>query len=524
MTRWPVIVLAIGVLSAVAAESYVLFAGAYVPYIDWSNHLGLIAILGHGSESGALEYAERSLAPRPYLLFYAVAAAASFLVAVPAAAKTAFVAAAALSVMAMGALLRALGRPVVAAPLAPLALYGYARGYGFSSFVFTVPFLLLVLASFEHLLTRIRDERPAARAAVGFGTALLLCYLGHALWALPAAGAVATRGAVFMAVQPRSRAWRMVRIMALAVGPSIVCAAIAWNDLGPERAGVTLHREGPGIFLWGTSLARRWNGFGGHLLERGSPAHWTTMYGVAWLLVILFAAAAIGMLRARSQARTSNWTFTQGDQGALVYAMFFGLLYAVGPESIGWPMGVWMVYPRYATVGALLLFLLPRPRLGLAATVLSTAAAVALVAHNASVNHRHVAGFSALARRYDAVRAAVPPRSTVLALTSRDPGDWIGAHHALGSLYFYHLCDGAAYSAFLFDNPLLPVRMKPERPQAPPWNRVGQYRPDVHGTAFDYLVLRGRRFVDPTARAGRHEVVLRHQGWVVFKTLPPKEP
>lgn len=506
-----------GALVAMGAEAWVLFGAPYLPYIDWSNHLGLISIFAHGEEMGALEFAERSWSPRPYLLFYAVAGGFSQIWSVPVAAKLALVSAAGLCVVSMGLLAKALDRPVIGALIASLALYGYPRGYGFASFIFTVPFVWLVLAAFEHVLYRTRTDKPLPLAVASLSGALLLCYLGHALQAFPAGLAVGLRFLVFFIGRPLRIAGRAAAALAIGVLPAVACAAIAWMDFG-TRPGVTLNRADAQLMTWGSSLTSRWAGVGGHLLERGSPDHWLTMYGVAGLLTVLVVLHLVGGVWSLWLRRKLD--FTEGDQGAVVYAVFFASLYVVGPESLGWPMGVWMVYPRYATVAALSLFLLPRPRLGVIWQLALAACAFGLVAHNAHLNRSHVRAFSQWASRYDAVREAVPPRSKVLALTGYDPGDWIVAHHALGSLYFYHLCDGAAYTAFLFDNPMHPVRLKSQRPEAPPWNNTGAYSPTVHGTAFDYLVLRGRRFVAPTEQAGRHDVVLRHEGWVVFKTRP----
>ena len=510
----------VGVIVALATEAYALFAGSYLPYIDWSNHLAHVAIMAFGEETGALEYAERSLSPRPYLLFFVVAAGLSFVVSVAAAAKLAIVASAGLSVVAMAWLARTLERPLWPALLAPLVLYGYPRGYGFSSFVFTVPFVLLVLASFEALLRRLHHQRSVRGAAAAFSACLVLCYLGHALWALPAGLALAVRWAVFAVGKPVRTIGESLAVTVLAGLPAVLCAAIAWTDLGPERSDVTVHRADIDVLIWGTSLTRRWSILGGHLLERGSPAHWYTMYGVAALFLVFAAWHLMAWARKRPWAE-GGW-FTEADRGAVAYAGVFGLLYAVGPESIGWPVSVWMIYPRYGTMAGLLVFLLWRPpaagRWGSRAAVALGAVALALVAHNAHLNHGHVKWFSSWAQRYDVVRSVIPPKSTVLALTGFDPGDWIASHPAFGSLYFYHLCDGAAYTAFLFDQPMHPVRLKPKRPPAPPWNNTSVYSPTVHGEAFDYLVLRGRQFVRPTERAGRHDVVLRHDGWVVFKT------
>src|SRR5262245_27528593 len=73
-----------GAIAAVAIHAWVFFAGEYLPYIDWSNHVGLAALLGHGGP-----YVERSLLPSPYLLFYAFTALFGMVVGVVAAAKIA---------------------------------------------------------------------------------------------------------------------------------------------------------------------------------------------------------------------------------------------------------------------------------------------------------------------------------------------------------------------------------------------------------------------------------------------------
>ena len=64
----------LGATLGAAFTAHALFAGPYLPYIDWSNHLALISVLADGGESGALEFMTRSWAPTPYLLYYALAA------------------------------------------------------------------------------------------------------------------------------------------------------------------------------------------------------------------------------------------------------------------------------------------------------------------------------------------------------------------------------------------------------------------------------------------------------------------
>ena len=142
-----------------------------------------------------------------------------------------------------------------------------------------------------------------------------------------------------------------------------------------------------------------------------------------------------------------------------------------------------------------------------------------LLVFDARLNQQTIATFARIGQYYDPVRRHIPRGSTFLALTLVPPGDVARYHPAARSLFFHHLSDGAAYTAYLFDNPLHPVRPKREgRPRAPFWRDVASFDPTVHGVDFDYLVLRGAPLVERTQQAGLHRLVAEENGWFVFRT------
>ncbi len=495
-TRDPLVWL--GALGATTIHGWLFFAGEYLPYIDWSNHLGLISILAHGGDSGALTYAERSWLPTPYLLFYALTAAFAQVLEVVAAAKLTLLVATAAIVFGSAYLAEVCGRSPRLALLSPLALFGISLGYGFASFVTALAVIPWALGAAEQWLGEGGKRRWWALAGL-----LVLSYLAHALVFLLVSALVAIRSATFFGPGWWGRLWRTATAF---VPAALAMAPLAYVFLSREHVGEG--NQNPG--RWAQFLPRDQHlaNWGGHLLERGSEAHWLTMKGA---LALLVGWLALSLWRSVSVAKKS-W-------GLELYAGLTALLYLYGPESLERPMNVWLVYQRFAVVAALLLFLLPRVDLSGWRGIFALPA-LALVLHNASINRAQVVNFNGWASKYDAVRAAVPKGATVLALSHAGPGDLLQFHPALGSLYFYHLCDGAAYTAFLFDNPLHPVFLKSKRPEAPFWRNPYEYSPYIPGANFQWLVLRGEPFVSRTIAAGLHRRVLEHEGWTVFETLP----
>lgn len=502
-----------------AATAWALFAGRYLPGIDYSNHLGLISVLAHGAENGSLAYLEASYAPTPYLLFYALTAGFAQLVPVDVAAKLSLTLAALLLGGCAASFAEATGRSPRLGALGALAMFGVSYGYGFVTFVFTTPLLFWALATAERLITA--APRDVLRRGSAYALAVTLTFVGHGLlfWttAILLIARVVVLGLPRLLVggtPGRRHVLRTVARLAAGTVPAALIAApsILHHLQHPDiEAGTAAQDRLFSFEPWSSHVAQ----LGGHLLERGSVQHWHVMYAAAALLGLLLLASFIRP-RPTEVPAENRWS-------ALFYAVALTALFLAGPMALEWPSSVWYVYPRYGVLAGLALWLLPRARLdGLfGAVVVMTS--LGLVTWNARLNHDHIAQFSSWASRYDGVRAAVPPGSRVLALTLPTGADFTQQHPALGSLYFYHLVDGASYTAFLFDKDAHPVHSRKDvaQPRAPFWRDVAGFDPRVHGVDFDYLVLRGSGLVSRTRAAGLHEVVAEVEGWTVFRTKSP---
>lgn len=512
-------VLWLAAVLGVAATAYALFAGRYLPYIDWSNHLGLISVLAHGGSTGALDYLERSFAPSPYLLFYAVTALFAQAVTVDVAAKLSILASTALFVPAVASLAEATGRNPRVAAIAPLAVFGVSMGYGFGSFVFATPFLFASLAAAERLLFAPRERR--LRSAGWLALWLVLTFCAHGFLFLCTALLLFLRTMLRAAAVMRAEGLRAGAVPVVLIGTSAVPAVLAAlpstlrQIAQPEIEAGSEQPEG-GPLLHFVSWAEHRVQLGGHLLERGSAQHWWVMYGAAALLGLLLAGALLQRLRRTTPAQSRTFA-------PELYAGLLVLLFLAGPMSVEWPSSIWFVYPRFGVIAAVALFLLPRVELPRVASVAFVVLALGLVGWNARLNAQHIRNFSQWASAYDPVRAEIPRGARVLALTVVGGGDLTQRHPALGSLYFYHLVDGASYTAFLFDKASLPVHSKSDvaQPRAPFWRAPGSFDPRTHGVDFDYLVLRGSGLVSKTRSAGLHELVREVDGWSVFRTLAP---
>jgi hypothetical protein len=507
----------IGALFGTAATAWVLFAGRYLPYIDWSNHLGLMAVLAHGDAMGSLQYLERSLVPSPYLTLYALTAVLGQLMPVDVAAKAVLSLTGGLMVLGAADLADATGRSPRLGVIAPLAIFGISMGYGFASFVLATPFLFFVLASAERLFLAgdPLERRQRARVLAAF---LAVAYLSHAIVAASAVVLIGVRAlglSLHAAWALRDRPWWERGHKALTpIGWLVVSGLPALLVASPALVSYLVHPWGEAgtgsspIFSW-SPFAERAREFGGHLLERGSTAHWQVM---GW------TAALFGLEVGWSLFRTQPGR--PRGYGLELYAELLVAMYAVGPMSV--TSIFWFAYPRYAVMAGLMILLLPRVELSRPIALPLVGAALALVGWNAALNAQHVRNFSAWARPYDRVRELVPKGARVLPLTVVPGNDLANYHPALGSLYFYHLVDGAAYVPFLFDNPGHPVwHKKKPKPRAPFWRNPDSYDPRTHGKDYDYLVLRGPALIQRTLAAGEHDLVENVEGWAVFKTRQP---
>lgn len=512
----------VGALLGVIAHAFVFFAGEYMPYMDWSNHIGLISVLAHGGESGASLYYERSLAPSPYLVFYALTATIAQLSSVVAAAKISLLIATALSTLGAAALAEACDRSPRLGLAAPLILFGHSLGYGFASYVFTMPLILWVLAYAERLLATFDALDPAHRAqkkrpALIFSALLALTFLSHGLAFAIVCFLLFVRIAIFAIARLRyglRSAIAPVGWVLCSTVPALLLglSSLAILKMRPERATETTPLHARKIFQF-TPLEQRLNALGNHLLERGSAEHWITMKAAVVIFVLILIYSAFKRRPRRSMMF-----------GLEIHALVLALLWSVGPDWIGVPFVIWGVASRMATLAALMIFMLPRAKLSDLRGGALAALGLGLVFHGAHVNAGHVRNLNKLATQYDPVRKLVPKKSRYIAVWKHAPGDPMSGQGALRTLYFYHLADGAAYSAFTFDNPLTPVRnIKERKLPTPHWGRPWHFNPKAEGRSYDHVIARGKQVIERIRKAGIHQEIGRANGWVVFenKTPPP---
>lgn len=502
-------------LIIVCVHAWVFLSSPYLPYIDWSNHVGLAGVLAHGDTSGADAFFERSFAPTPYWLFYAGTALLGQWMAVPWAAQLMLVCTS-LGLAVTGPMLAAaLGRHPRQGFVAPFVLFGFALGYGFAAFLVGLPFLLLALALHERVIQS-AAEGPLRRAQVaGFGASLLLLYLSHAMLALVGALLLVGRAGLVVLVGRRKRsfdAWGYVRAVGLAALPALLFA-LPW--LYEVLARPIPEAGAPADAPWLTfkrGLAAQLGNWRGHLLDRGDPRHLYTMAGLALLWCVLVGGHLSGPRR-RMPRPPSRLAYV-----ALAVPLL--ALYLAGPTAIAFPVGVWLVYERFGTLAAFFLFLAPSPRLSGRAGLGFVALLLGAYGGDAMVHHQNLERFSGWAAPYDAVRAFVPPGARVLALTEPVAGDVVLRHPSLRTLHFYHLADGTAYGAYCFNHPVLPVRYRGEdqRPPAPPAAAPLRFDPRRHGAHFDYWVFRGPNLRALAERGGTQ--VFESGGWAVYRPRP----
>ena len=511
-----------GALIATGIHAWVYFAGFYLPFYDWPNHIGLISIFAHGDELGGLKYFERSFIPTPYALFYYLSGLLAQVVPVVVAAKLTLVLTSPILIFSVAYLLWVHGREPRLALISPMAIFGHALGYGFASFVFALPFLFLTLAEFERILLNLSAgynlSHPRVRWSVlRLACILILCFLGHALVFIAAAWVVGVRFIAYLIINARFELVLMGRafgaLLVSYMGAAfLVLLRIVILYSEPLRKTETTPLDAARPWLIFPPMEQRWSRLAGHLIDRGSAEHMFSMYAVvaAWGLLIVLA------IFFRSKAERLFGGYLSVTAGILA-------LYVLGPDSIEKPFSVWLFYSRFATSAAIALWCLPPVRLrgvvGLGVSVLM----ILTLAYDASLQRKHVIQMSSVAAQYDPVRKLVPKGKRILGLTyGVPPGDVSTFHPTMRCLYFYHLADGAAYAAYLFDNPLIPIRYRRgiQKPKAPFWRTPQVFHPSIHGREFDILILRGQP-VELTKKSPYHRLRGEANGWWVFETISP---
>lgn len=194
----------------------------WLPFVDYPQHLGTIAAI-HGQGSATFDrYFVVEYARSQYLLLYVLGDWLASLLGVEAAGRATAILSIASLPLAVGAYLRAHGRPAMLGALAtPIALHAYAF-WGFLNYSAGMALGIVALAAHARLA-----RRPDARRTAWFALAALATFYAHAqLYAWMGLACIVQLAAMAPAIG-RRRALRALAGSALAALPSVV-ATLWW--------------------------------------------------------------------------------------------------------------------------------------------------------------------------------------------------------------------------------------------------------------------------------------------------------
>jgi hypothetical protein len=204
-----------------------------------------------------------------------------------------------------------------------------------------------------------------------------------------------------------------------------------------------------------------------------------------------------------------------------------GCLYSLLWWEVGGPISHWYTYPRYASVVALWLLLVPAPRKGIWFTLALVPGVAATLALNWMVV-RQFANFGERTRPLLEIIRAVPPGAAVLPFVlddnDPDPDLRLAPYH---QLFAYITAVGHGYTPYLWNIQSHPFSDKDVALPAPGWS--GVFSMDEHGRHYDYLLVQGFQHGDPVKRARSQQgygarLVLERARWRLYEvTKPGKE-
>ncbi len=204
-----------------------------------------------------------------------------------------------------------------------------------------------------------------------------------------------------------------------------------------------------------------------------------------------------------------------------------GCLYALLWWEVAGPINHWYTYPRYASVVAAWLLLIPAPRRSWAFT-LSLLPGIGLSLALNLVAVRQFAHFGEQTRPFLEIINAVPARAKVLPFTfdDGDPDPDLKLPPYKG-MYSYLTAVGHGYTPYLWNIPSHPFSNRPVSLPAPGWS--GKFSLDEHGRFYDYLLVQGFQHADPVRNARSAlgfgaELVLERARWRLYRVTKPGKP
>lgn len=499
--------LALGIMTAIP-----IFRSDYLPLIDWSNHLALITLFGRKLAGDELPCMTWGMLPGPYFLFYLLSVVGSVIMGGTLwGTKLVLWMSVAALYPASIYFTRVVGRDPALAVVAPFAAFGYGFGYGFASFIFSLPIFVWALARVQLCLARdpVTGVFLAITAAIN---AVLL--ISHGLTFLMF---VVLAGWIALVSTLTLRRWAPLLRISTTLAPALLFAGamIAYPRLAEGRRDVGRIPDRLFEFRPLERLAHEWRG---DLLFRWNVDATTVTQGLMLLSMIVLVLGLIDIVRARIKTSKTSTTPERPQLPAGLVALP-GLTLVVlgffGPETIMFPLVVWRATNRFASVGALLLFLALPARLGPLTRAFLIVVGLSLQGSYQLLLDRSFNEFHSSIRSYDEVRRLVGGPRSVVGYSEWSALPVQGRHQAMTGLYFYHMLDGADFCPFMFDIGLYPIHRSPSctidrRPfdyaLAPPIERS----PEV-------IVVRGPHQVARMDRSPDYQEVGRHDGWVVYR-------
>lgn len=508
----------LGVLAvAFLAIATPLVSAAWLPFVDYPEHVGTIAALHgardpHFSEFFVVEY------PRTqYLLFYLSGDLLAYLFGVEGAGRATVVLSVATMPLAVAVWLREHGRPPLVAALgAAVAIHAFVM-WGFLNFAMGMVLAVLALAAMARLV-----RRPDPRTALVLGVAALATFYAHAqLFAWFGLMAI-----VQTATMLRAAGWpRMRRAVAwafVAAVPSVVGVVIWIRNSGVIERGVAGTRSGAAAAMgdapptWHpvTDTLHGWLSHSFGCWSDGSGEHVALGFFAAGIVMVALRglrgrgpvpSAVMPALPASLRARASLAPPISSLAPEVVLFSTFAL-YLFAPFSYRYiePINERFLPLAFALVPALgpraPLAVWPRRVLG-----------VALVSLALFAGHVHGEGFTRTDAEMGELDAALshtePGRRLLGLIHDRQSTEAPFATYLHAHQYYQAHVGGLACFGFV-EFPISPIQYRPgaEPPPFPPrfeWTPE-RYDHATYGDAFDYWLVRhapGRGAPSSTFRA-----------------------
>jgi hypothetical protein len=531
-TEWLVL------LACSALVAWPILGAAWLPFVDYPEHLGTIAALHGASDARFSPYFVVDYPRTQYLLFYFVGDLLAYPFGIEGAGRATVVLSVAGLPWAVALWLREHGRPMVLGALASgVALHVFVF-WGFLNYAMGMALGLLALAALARLL-----RRPDAVSATVLALAALATFYAHAqlfAWfglmaivqtaaALPAAGWARLRRAV---------GWGLVAAI-----PSVVGVLVWLRNSGVIERGVAGTRNGsaaalanaPPSFAPVRQTVEQWlsHSFGSY--TDGAGTH----------LAVAFFAVALLFVTMRGAGRRGPWIARTNEPAPTTWrsrAPLAAPLPSLGPELVA--LGTFALYlfapHSYRNIEpinlrffplalALVPALGPRTAIGLGSRGLASAACIALALFGASVHREHFRQTDVEMGDLAPALAAIPPGGRVMGLIFDRESRIVPLPTYLHSHQYYQAHVGGLACFGFVEFPISPIQYRPgaEPPPFPPrfeWTPES-YDHATYGASFDHWLVRHREGGRPARTIFRNgtapEPIYEGSRWTVYRRADP---